>query len=341
MKVLIISEEIKQKGGGPGSVANLLYNSLKLKNVDIIQLVIQRQKKIKSYYRIIRVIFQNTFDVINIHSGNLIPFILMLLPYRFRKKIVLTQHGYTFGEKSLKGIKGFVYKYGTQFSMKRYWHIVFVSNKMYSKLSRYISNNEISCVIIHNGFEKFNGSVVQKKNQFVFVGGKTWAKGLDQLLESLIKKKILLSLCIIGGGGPLTSKINRLISNFISIGGRVTEYGIRDKNFVQNVLAESKYLICPSRFDSFNVTVLEAMYNKCIVLTLTEVGASELIVHNYNGLKFDSIEDLVNFVSSRLSVLSAESEELIIKNAVFSINDQTWDKVSDKYLEIFNRIHNI
>lgn len=338
MKVLIISEEIKQKKGGPGSVANHLFHAIQMKGVDIEHLLIYRRKKIKSYFNILKIIFKNNFNIINIHSGNIVPFLLMFSPSNLRKKFVLTQHGYAFAEKSLQGIRKFIYKYGTQFSMKRFQHIIFVSNTLYSKLSPYIDNKN-SPIIIHNGFEKISGNFVDKKDQYVFVGSKTWAKGLDQLLETLIKNRVLLTLCIIGGNGPLENKINRLISNYISIGGIVVEYGVRDNYFVQNLLSESKYLIVPSRFDSFNVSVLEAMFNRCIVLALKEVGASEIIKHNYNGFKFDSVNELVNFISKDLKKINVKLEEEIVNNAFSTSNAYTWDRVSDNYLMNFKKIY--
>lgn len=112
-------------------------------------------------------------------------------------------------------------------------------------------------------------------------------KGLEKLVEILPKliSKNPEVILVLKGDGELKSTLIKRIHEL-----DIQDYVIFEK-FEKNVYSFYKKLnlfILPSSFETTNLTVLESMYCKTLVLCTDVGGLPEIVENNYNGFLFSS-----------------------------------------------------
>lgn len=121
------------------------------------------------------------------------------------------------------------------------------------------------------------------KINFIFLGRYHPHKGIDLLIEAisqLTPEEKERSLFHIFGGGPLESKIRKMVKD-LGLEKNVFVNGIVDGDKVFSYISRSNYVIIPSRIESIPLIVSDAMQaNKPVVLT--DVGDMGNLVRQFN-----------------------------------------------------------
>jgi glycosyltransferase involved in cell wall biosynthesis len=340
LKVLFLGEEMKLKGGGPGQVIYEVYNQFKNNNECYAKLIlIKRGRKLLSYLEIIKCIIFYKFDIINIHSGNLVPFVFSFMPLAIRKKVVITQHGYEGFENDLKGLRHKLYIRLTKYSFRRVGSFIFVSTYFYN-LVKHLLPDIKRIFIIHNGLSEdvTNYKNNYKKNDYtIFIGGTRLSKGLDILLHLIIKHELDIKLKIFGHRGNIDKRINVLCDYLKRFGSVIINYGSVSNDRIYSELAFSNICIVPSRFDSFNTVILEAMYFKNIVICSHRAGASEIINNGINGYIYNDKEEMISIIRK---IKENNTHGEMRRNANITANRFLWKYVAKTYHATFTEIIN-
>lgn len=131
--------------------------------------------------------------------------------------------------------------------------------------------------ILNHGKHKFE---VKKKEQCVFVGRHSLAKGLDYAV-ALTEKRGLKLLVV----GHYSAEVIDWLSNF----RHVQFIGYLNRKSLKNLMLDSKYLLAPS-VESFGLVVIEGLEFGCQIISSVFNGAAQTNSNNPNVFCSNSLE---------------------------------------------------
>lgn len=125
----------------------------------------------------------------------------------------------------------------------------------------------------------------------------------------------------------------------------INELGLKDKvvwqekieqKFLSGIYQMADFFMLPTEYEIFGMVLLEAMYYKTVVLTTRNGGSSTIMHSGENGFILEQ-NDLDAWANCILR-LEPEQKRLIANNAHQTVKDKyTWDALSDKFLEQYQR----
>ncbi len=186
---------------------------------------------------------------------------------------------------------------------------------------KYKENLNISTIVIPNplSFSTKKKSLLNKKT-ILTIARLEEMKGVD-LIPEIIKEFSKLNSdwnFRLVGEGALKEKIEMKIRDY-NLEQRISIVGFRSS--IKNEYMNASIYLCPSRFESFGMTVLEAMGCGLPVVTFNTSGPSELVKNYFNGL---ITEKNIKKIAKALNLLVTNKElrERMSQNSV---------KLSKKY----------
>lgn len=344
----------------PTGPSNVIINLLKQdkKNFTFINSYYKSKlEKIKLYLKLISLIFVRN-KIINVHSfGYRVPkMILNISKINKSNKYFLTLHGLMSLEAK------FIKKYGFYNEYKRkskyydklekkliceFPNVICMSNMqkeiLTSKYGRY-SNT----FILYNGINinkevKINKFILDSI-QIVMAGGIFELKGIFELIDFIDyynkNYHMKLYLNIFGGieSEEILNKFKKIIidknlEKYVVFRGKI------DNNALLDELEASHFCITFSKFDSFNLTILESMSRKTPAIISKQAGVSELINDYENGFVIDMNQ---NFIKQTAEIINNILENkykynYICNNAYETAQRNTWDIVYKRYKKILGK----
>ena len=164
-------------------------------------------------------------------------------------------------------------------------------------------------------------------------------KGLDTLMAAVAKLKqcdpaTKIKLLVVGKG---EEKKYRRMANNLGISNDVIFAGIHKEKLERIYLASDVFSIL-SKFDTFGITVLEAMAASLPVIVSGNVGAKDLVMHGINGF---IIEERTNIdtISEKIGILSNREVRIHMGEAAreTALNN-TWESIAKKYEIIYDEL---
>jgi UDP-glucose:(heptosyl)LPS alpha-1,3-glucosyltransferase len=165
-------------------------------------------------------------------------------------------------------------------------------------------------------------------------------KGLDALMATIAKSKLewpqeKIKLLIVGRGEE--RKYRRLAAS-LGIGEDVIFAGVQKEKIESIYLASDVFSIL-SKFDTFGITVLEAMAASLPVIVSGNVGAKDLVKQGINGFVIEDGTD-IDTASAKIGVLlKKEVRTRMGKAAHETALDNTWKCVAKKYESIYDEVN--
>lgn len=243
---------------------------------------------LKSLFRSLRYI-PRRYRLAHVHTASYMDFyrsaIFVLLFKAMGKKVLLHMHGAEFEKFYGKG----------------------------NRFVRYVSNKADAIVTVSNHFVDFmkrsglNGNVILLPNsirphkpveprpagsarrfRLAFFGAIDGRKGIFETVEAIGRHRDIIGDDIelyIGGTGD-TDRLNAIISRY-SLGDRVKLLGWLDSDGKHRLLSSADAFIHPSLFESFGISILEAMDYALPIITSTTGGIKDLVTDGVNGITVD------------------------------------------------------
>ncbi len=119
---------------------------------------------------------------------------------------------------------------------------------------------------IPNGSKDRDSQTKVENDRFLYVGRLEHAKGIDRLIEAWkLRKNQTGVLTVVGSGTVDLKKLTSGTKNII-LSGSVTD------DELDKLYRDSNYFIYPTRWDSFPMTVIEALSASCFVVTTDLLG---------------------------------------------------------------------
>jgi len=198
---------------------------------------------------------------------------------------------------------------------------------------------------IPNGidFSLFNAHKAHKEKKIVFVGRFSLEKGIDIVAE--ISKKILertsdVKIVIVSQGSSKIGSLQPLRKEFETLEAK---YGGRflwikepkNREFISQLYKSSMVCIQPSRYESFGLSVVEAMACGSVVISSNQGGLPEVVGKAGFVVALKSNE----FVKRILRLLKdSQLRKNYIKKGLKQVNKYDWDSVADKTFELYRII---
>jgi len=201
-------------------------------------------------------------------------------------------------------------------------HIVLLYNAAQKEV---FSFNRIKVNIIHNGISikkkhiPDNKTVFPKKIIFGVLSRVEANKGLEWLIKVFIEKfnsnKVELR---IAGDGPHMGKLKEMLDSS-NVKNIVLKGFVHD---VDQFLEELDVFVLPSKFESFPLSILEAMSVGLPIIATDSGGVSEMVKTNYNGflIKYNDDYSLSNAIETLLT--NAEARLTFGMNSMNLVQDK-------------------
>ena len=344
----------------PSGPSNVIINLLNQDNekFDFINSYCRNKlDKIKLYFDIIKLIFvKNT--IINVHSfGYRIPkLVLNISKINKSNKYYLTLHGLMSIEAKLLATNGFYseykkkskyYDYLERKLINEFPNIICISNIQRKILKKKYGRFK-NTFVLHNGiniFKKPNKKTSILNNiKIIMAGGIFQLKGIFELVDFIeyYNKRFdtKLFLDIFGGieSQEILDKFKKIIidknmEKYIEYKGKIDNSKLLEK------FEEAHLCITFSKFDSFNLTILESMSKKTPVIISKQAGVSELISNGKNGFIIDMNKDFIketcNIINNIINKKYIYDD--ICDKAYDTAKNNQWSNTYKNFLSILQR----
>lgn len=246
------------------------------------------------YLRFITFLFKK-YDIIHTHFLGYHVYLGVLYKlFHPKTKLVVTIHG-----SDTKNLKKFFFNLAVNFIDK----FLAVGKEQSNEIKQYVSESKVEVLSAGINEKIFYKEINIKKNyDFIFIGSFYEVKGIDifiKAIKNLNRKN--LEYCFVGSG-KYCSDIETLKDDFnITIKENNTQEEIR------LILNQSKWLVLPSRGDSFGLVVSEAMYCSTPVIVSNIGGMLDQVEHYKNGLILeDNTPELLSSTMVQANLLTKE-----------------------------------
>jgi glycosyltransferase involved in cell wall biosynthesis len=256
------------------------------KNVEEERLVVLRSLPLYNQFNYLRVALTFAIekarefkpDIIHASIGYPGAILGYLLSRKIKIPFVFTEH-----TRPINNFRSYWHKSTSVAGMKRATTVMAVSHSLAHEIAPLIKKKPVVIPNIVN-IQKYERVRPSTDNvpQFGFIGGmNTPVKGLDILLRAVaqIDQPFCLHVC---GDGTLKQTYVDL-ANSLGLGKKCTFYGFIDPERMPDFFARLHFLICSSRYETFNVSLIEAMACGMPVVS-TRCGGPEDFVSADNGI---------------------------------------------------------
>jgi len=254
-----------------------------------------------------------------------------------------------------------LFDYGTQWverkliKNRRCKIFLAVSNSTKDKFLREYKVNPDSVEVIHPGvdierFQRFDRQQCRKeiREQFnigisdiviLFVSMNFEIKGLDYVIAAVGKAKAIhpsqnIRLLVIGRGDY---KGYGKLALEAGIEKNVIFAGVQKENLEKIYLGSDLFMML-SRFDTFGITVLEAMAGSLPVIISSKVGAKDIVRQGINGFVIENTGD-ADEISNKIGfMLNEENRIRLAEEAYNTARINTWKVVAKRVEKIYEKL---
>ncbi len=277
------------------------------------------------------------YKIVHIHSASYSDFyrsgIFVLLFKLFRKKVILHIHGAEFEKFHAHNPRS------VNYICHKADMLVTVSNYFVNFLKRVNLNDNVA--LLHNSIPtiiaKTNNNCTHPDTLILsYFGVITGRKGIFEVLEAIAICKNRLHTNIefhIGGNGEI-GRMHDTISR-LGLQDTVIYDGWLGENEKKQLLEKSDIFIHPSYFESFGISILEAIGHGIPVITTAVGGITDLVTDRFNGIVVEPGN--VEQIAEAIIYLANHPEERLRLGANASKHAANFyhEKIAEKLQDIY------
>lgn len=348
-KIYIIGKNYENNGGGPSNIIRGLLSGLKRQNIPVQDICLSENfGKCSLVIKLFGIFFKERNCIINVHTDGLKLPKLVYWFSRIDKKntYFLTVHGIYSVESKFSNTYKKKYAKIERKLFKNFPNIICVSELLKERIITDF-NREKPIYVVQNGIEDLEFKAKDFKFtqplRFIMLGGVRARKGILESLDVLTylnEKGIKANLDIYGAveNDEIFKQFNEKIRLF-NLGEQVNYKGyINVKKTIYEAVHEADLQLCLSKWDTFNVAVLESLVLCTPCVATINCGAKSAITENVNGIVVDlNKEDYKENILNYVLVLLRNSYETFNKIEYLAniINkNYCWDNIVKYYLQI-------
>jgi len=238
---------------------------------------------------------------------------------------------------------------------KKYRRFLSVSNLTKEKFLQEYNVDPNDVQIIHPGVDIYKFKSLDKKacrheirSRFcidesdiiiLFVGMNFEIKGLDNLMSAIaiIRSKYPFhkpKLLVVGKGNY--RKYRKLAQN-LGLKDNVIFAGVWENNIEKIYLASDIFCML-SKFDTFGMTILEAMAASLPVIISNHVGAKDLVRQGVNGFVIENIDNVDNISRKIIIMLNEKNRKKMAEESFNAAQNNTWEFVAERVEKLYQTI---
>lgn len=352
-EIYIVGKTYKNKTGGPASVIRGLCSALKNRGVEVNVLCLNEKFGLSSLIKnLLKILFFKRNCVVNVHTDGLKLPRLVYWFSRIDKKnaYYLTVHGLYYIESKINSTYKKKYANIEKKLLKKFPNLICVSELLKKKIEEDIKRGK-NVYVVPNGIdvegEEVNYNVTDKFKfpiKLLMLGGIRERKGIFECVEVvkyLTENGLNVNLNVYGADGAdgLRLKFLKYVEDLELTDKVFYRANLFDKHAVYKVIKESDLQLCLSKWDTFNVAIIEslALGTPCVV---TDMCGAACAITEDNGVVIsldgccypDKIKDFITKLykneNNELVKLSESSSDIIKR--------YNWKEITDCYLETIN-----
>jgi glycosyltransferase involved in cell wall biosynthesis len=226
--------------------------------------------------------------------------------------------------------------------------IIVNTEYMRSKVIAWYGANSDKIAVIPNGVDLEMFSVQNRRivlsgdPAILFVGHLWWVKGVDILLQAMVRLKSALpevKLHLVGDEhGHKYENDYKLVAKRNGLERQVIFHGVVPHSIIPYYYKSATLCVLPSRHEGFSITMLEVMASGTPFVA-SDIGTFRDILHDgENALLFKS-GDAVS-LSTAILRLCADSglRRKISQNASKTVMNYSWDSIAERYVSLYTSL---
>lgn len=277
-----------------------------------------------------KILKTQNIDIIHAHTIGLDGAVAVKLKKKYDIPVVITTHGSDTIVEVNNGKINNILKICRKADV-----VVAVSHK----LASYLYDSNLDIEIILNGFNQKFTDIAKKEFTIIQVGALIPQKKCDITLKAfaIVKRLYPNSSLLIVGEGSEKKTLETLCSKY-KLKDSVKFIGWVPNNTVLTLMSESQIFVMPSINEGLGIVYLEAMGSKCIAIGSKNEGIEDVIVNNLNGflISADNYKELADCICYCFQNPNKMKE--IQEKAFETVNELTWEKNAQQYIDIFTSI---
>lgn len=306
---------------GPSIVNKNLYKNLKNRIY-----FLEEKKALKKIFEFKKK--ESGIKLINLSGLSLFNCLVAIYCTIKRKKISYLMHGAIWIENKYSNYS-IQYKIYEKIILNLSSKIIVVSNnyKEILKLEKKYNCFINKIIVIPNGVEWLQGNLLEKKKKRILsIGGGRKEKNILEICENIsLLNDPEIELIIIGKDGKDTDNIKKY---------KFVKYlGVIPQEEVFQEMEKAQLYIQNSFYESFGLSVLEALNRNCSLLLSSNIGVLDFFSEK---IKEEIIVNQNNFQEKLKEVLSKDNYKIIQEN--FDEKKFSWERIGDQYMKVWNNL---
>jgi len=267
------------------------------------------------------------YDIIHLHF--FYPFILLVYFYKIiypETKIIVTFHGSDINTHINGGVNQKIFKY-----LSKCIDVpIAVGDDLAKEITHKLQLNVNEIISAGVDEKVFYSEALEKKYDFIFVGSFLEVKGFDLLVNAIKKiNDINIRFCFVGSG-----KLEYLLSDIMGLNFKVFKNMSQDE--IRCLYNQSRFLILPSRNDSFGLVVSEGMFCGIPAIVSNQGGVRAQVRNNFNGLIINNLtSELVASTISTAYNISDDDYNEMVDSALISNKEHSMESIISKLIKIY------
>jgi alpha-1,3-mannosyltransferase len=290
------------------------------------------------YYKIaLNALFfpKKEFNLIHVHGIGFFSDLMLLTKIIHKKPVIISTYGSVFHTKKMLLLKK-IYFNLIQKIILSFADKIIVISKADELKTKEINNNIINAPIGINFNKKIKSK--KKKNSFLFVGRYSKNKKINLLIKTfseIIKEKPEAKLFIIGNDFDNLKKEFKKQINELNAEKNIFLLNSISQKELEKKYSESEFFVSASEYESFGITVIEAMNYGLIPLISGIPSFKEFVENKENGFIIDYSEKNAGKKIIEIMNLSEKQKKELSEKAVKKAKEFNWNEKIKKYVEVY------
>lgn len=349
-KIVIVGKLFEEnKNNGPGHIIFNLLQEYKKMNIEYSTILYdEKNSKYTVIKNIISRIFFQTGNIVNVHTDGFFLAFLIYCISKINKKndYYLTIHGLYAIESKLQNKRKKRYLTLEKKLYRKFDNLICVSNMLKNDIFKSYGYRE-NVFVIGNGTDAISYNLNCIKDNicncvdFLMTGGINNRKGIIETLNfvSMFKKQTQIQVRLTICGKIENEEIYNLFlyySKKLHLDKCINYLGmISDKKNLYYLMAKSHFHLCLSKYDTFNVSVIEGVSMGCPPIVSKYCGSYYLVEKFEMGFIVDLTTASYNKCICKIeNLIKQNNYPLLEKKTLNLYKFISWEAICKKYLYI-------
>ena len=279
----------------------------KINEIDGVRVLIKPSEQ-----QIIKIIEDNYMAYHCLSGINVYPSASLALKHLVKRGVKFSIYSEQFKKQ---GFKGLLRKFKSKVEFKKYGRYIKGVYAIGDDAVKWYKKAGYNSKLIHQWIyfsELFATPLIERDNNFLFVGELSDRKNILKLIDTFLKIKFTNSVKLkIVGSGILKEKI---LHASLKHPDKIEYLGVLSTEAVREEMTKSKVLILPSIFDGWGAVINEALLSGCYCITSDNCGSKTLFRNN-------------SFLGKSFSLKKKHDLNLILKETVEETNQINGEEI--------------